>query len=64
MVKESDIPDNFDFTFPDGGSKYISSKMGKHSSIQVYTMCAGGYVDASDNDLMSTKWYNKTNKVG
>jgi len=25
---------------------------------------AAGYTDASSNDLMATKWFNKTNKVG
>ena len=27
-------------------------------------MATEGYANASDNDLMATKWFNKTNKVG
>lgn len=67
MVKDSKIPDNFDFTFSDGGKQvHLIEDGDKHSRVfkSYDSMRASGYVDASDNDLMSTKWYNKTNKVG
>jgi len=67
MVKDSDMPDNFDFTFSDGGKQvHLIEDGDKHSRVfkSYDSMRADGYVDASDNDLMSTKWYNKTNKVG
>ena len=67
MVKDADIPNNFDFTFSDGGKQvHLIEDGDKHSRVfkSYDSMIASGYVDASDNDLMSTKWFNNTNKVG
>jgi len=67
MVKDADIPENYDFTFSDGGKQvHLIEDGDKHSRVfKSYDfMRASGYVDASDNDLMSTKWFNNTNKVG
>ena len=67
MVKDADIPSNFDFTFSDGGKQvHLIEDGDKHSRVfkSYDSMIASGYVDASDNDLMSTKWFNNTNKVG
>lgn len=67
MVKDTELPDNYDIIFSDGG-KQIDLVEGhdRHSRVfeTLQDLVDAGYVDASSNDLMATKWYNNTNKVG
>ena len=62
------LPDNFCTIYSDGGklADTIDKFKERHSIVfkSLDDMLAEGYTNASDNDLMATKWFNKTNKVG
>ena len=62
------IPINFDFIFSDSGKQVnlIDKNKDRHTKIfkSSNELINEGYTDASKIDLYSTKWYNKTNKVG
>jgi len=62
------IPINFDFIFSDSGKQVnlIDKNKDRHTKIfkSSNELQKAGYTDASKIDLYSTKWYNKTNKVG
>ena len=62
------IPNNFDFIFSDSGkqSNLIDKAKDRHTKIfkSIDSLNKLGYADASKIDLMSTKWYNSTNRVG
>lgn len=62
------IPDNLDIIFSEGGKhdKLINTKIDRHARIfdTEQELINSGYVNASKNDLMATKFYNKSNKVG
>jgi len=44
----------------------IDEKKDRHTRIfhSHNELVSAGYTDASNIDLMATKWFNKTNKVG
>ena len=62
------IPDNLDIIFSEGGKhdKLINTKIDRHARIfdNKQELINSGYIDASKNDLMATKFFNKSNKVG
>ena len=62
------IPNNFDFIFSDSGKQVnlIDKTKDRHTKIfkSIDSLNKLAYTDASKIDLMSTKWFNKTNKVG
>ena len=62
------LPDNFCTIYSDGGklADTIDKFKERHSIVfkSLDDMLAEGYTNASDNDLMATKWFNKRNKVG
>lgn len=62
------IPDNLDIIFSEGGKhdKLINTKVDRHARIfdTKQELLKQGYIDASKNDLMATKFFNKSNKVG
>ncbi len=62
------IPDNLDIIFSEGGKhdKLINTKVDRHARIfdNKNDLIKNGYIDASKNDLMATKFFNKSNKVG
>lgn len=62
------IPDNLDIIFSEGGKhdKLINPKIDRHARIfdNKQELIKQGYIDASKNDLMATKFFNKSNKVG
>ena len=62
------IPDNLDIIFSEGGKhdKLINTKIDRHARIfdNKQELIKQGYIDASKNDLMATKFFNKSNKVG
>ena len=68
MLKNTNLPDNYDIIFSDSGKQkhMIDEKKDRHTKIfhSHDDLVSAGYTDASDIDLMATKWFNKTNKVG
>ena len=68
LFRDVDLPDNFCTIYSDGGklADTIDKNNERHSVVfkSLTDMDSEGYVNASDNDLMATKWFNKTNKVG
>lgn len=68
MFLDTDLPSNFDIIFSDSGKqKHLINPL-KHRHTKIFAIHAdleaAGYTDASSIDLMATKWFNKTNKVG
>jgi hypothetical protein len=68
MLKNTNLPDNYDIIFSDSGKQkhLIDEKKDRHTRIfhSHNELVSAGYTDASNIDLMATKWFNKTNKVG
>ena len=68
MVKKNNIPDNFDFIFSDSGTEkhLINTENDRHTKIfnSRNDITIHGYVDASSNDLLATKWFNKNHRIG
>ena len=68
MLKNTNLPDNYDIIFSDSGKQkhLIDEKKDRHTRIfhSHNELISAGYTDASSIDLMATKWFNKTNKVG
>jgi len=68
MVKKADIPDNFDFIFSDSGKQkhLIDKKNDRHTKIfsSVDKLNLHGYVDASNYDVLATKWFSDNNRIG
>jgi len=62
------IPNNLDIIFSEGGKhdKLINTKIDRHARIfnNKQELIKQGYVDASKNDLLATKFFNSSNKVG
>lgn len=62
------IPDNLDIIYSEGGKhdKLINTKIDRHARIfdNKEELTKQGYIDASKNDLMATKFFNTSNKVG
>ena len=62
------IPNNLDIIFSEGGKhdKLINTKIDRHARIfdNKQELIKQGYIDASKNDLMATKFFNTSNKVG
>lgn len=62
------IPDNLDIIFSEGGKhdKLIDTKIDRHARIfdTEQELIESGYINASKNDLMATKFFNTSNKVG
>ena len=68
MFLDTELPENFDIIFSDSGKqKHLINPL-KHRHTKIFAIHAdleqAGYTDASSIDLMATKWFNKTNKVG
>ena len=68
MFLNTDLPSNFDVIFSDSGKqKHLINPL-KHRHTKIFAIHGdleqAGYTDASSIDLMATKWFNKTNKVG
>jgi len=68
MLKSVTLPANYDVIFSDSGKQkhLINEKKDRHTKIfhSHNDLVSAGYTDASNIDLMATKWFNKTNKVG
>ena len=67
LIKESDIPSNFDFIFSDSGKqKHLIKKTDRQTKIfkSEKELNDFGFINAMENDLDATKWFNPSNKVG
>jgi len=62
------IPENFDYILSTDGKhrKYVDKSTDRHAVIfnTVEELEAAGYVNASENDLLATRWYSENKKVG
>ena len=61
-------PDNFDIIFSEGGTKDHLIDRTKHRHCRIFdsyeAMAQADYVNAMDSDVMATKWFNQSSKVG
>lgn len=68
MFLNTSLPDNYDIIFSDSGKQKSLIKPLKHRHTKIFStsfaLQEAGYTDASSVDLMATKWFNNTNKVG
>ena len=68
MLKNANLPDNYDIIFSDSGKQkhLIDETKDRHTRIfnSHSKLITAGYVDASSIDLMATKWFSDTHKVG
>jgi hypothetical protein len=68
LFLDLDIPDNYDIIFSEGGTRDDLIDYNTHRHARIFddykTMNQAGYVDAMKSDLMATKWFNDSNKVG
>ena len=62
------IPDNFDYILSTDGKQreHVDKSTDRHAVIfkTVEELESAGYVNASDNDLLATRWYSDNKKVG
>ena len=65
---EGEIPDNFDYILStDGKQRYhVDKHTDRHAVIfkTLNELEQAGYVNASENDLLATRWHNSNNKIG
>ena len=68
MMLYTDLPSNYDIIFSNSGKQkhLINEKKHRHTKIfsSYSDLVSAGYTDASSIDLMATRWFNDTNKVG
>ncbi len=68
MMLKTSLPDNYDIIFSDSGKQKHLIDETKHRHTKIFSSHAdldrASYTDASSIDLMATKWFNNTNKVG
>jgi len=62
------MPDNFDIIYSEGGKRddLIDYKKHRHCRIfdDVEALEGAGYVNAMKSDVMATKWFNQSSRVG
>jgi len=68
MMLKTSLPSNYDIIFSDSGKQKHLINERKHRHTKIFSshsdLVSNDYVDASSIDLMATKRFNKTNKVG
>ncbi len=68
MMLKTSLPSNYDIIFSDSGKQKHLIDERKHRHTKIFSSHAdldrASYTDASSIDLMATKWFNNTNKVG
>ena len=68
FLDRDDIPDNYDIIFSEGGTRDDLIDYDNHRHARIFNtyeeMHDAGYVDAMASDVMATKWFNPSNKVG
>ena len=62
------MPDNFDIIYSEGGTRDDLIDYTKHRHCRIFddveALEGAGYVNAMKSDVMATKWFNQSNKVG
>jgi hypothetical protein len=68
FIRGIQLPENFDLIFSLGSTKdeLINQETERHSKIfySAEEMIDQGYTDASEYDLLATKWFTENNKIG
>jgi hypothetical protein len=68
MLMKAELPENYDVIFSNSGKQKHLINARKHRHTKIFSthsdLMAGNYVDASKLDLMATKWFSKSKKVG
>ena len=68
LFLDQDMPSNFDIIYSEGGTRddLIDYSKDRHCKIfnDIESLNNAGYVCAMDSDVMATKWFNRSNKVG
>jgi len=68
MMLYTDLPSNYDIIFSNSGKQkhLINERQHRHTKIfsSHSDLVSAGYVDSSSIDLMATRWFSDTNKVG
>jgi hypothetical protein len=68
FIRGIELPENFDLIFSLGSTKdeLIDQETERHSKIfySAEEMIDQGYTDASEYDLLATKWFTENNKIG
>jgi hypothetical protein len=68
FIRGIELPENFDLIFSLGSTKdeLINQESERHSKIfySAEEMIDQGYTDASEYDLLATKWFTQNNKIG
>ena len=68
MMLKTSLPSNYDIIFSDSGKQKNLINERKHRHTKIFQnsndLISAGYANASSIDLMATRWFNKTNKVG
>jgi hypothetical protein len=68
FIRGIHLPENFDLIFSLGSTKdeLIDQESERHSKIfySAEEMIDQGYTDASEYDLLATKWFTENNKIG
>jgi hypothetical protein len=68
MMLKTSLPSNYDIIFSDSGKQKHLINEQKHRHTKIFSttsdLISAGYTDSSSIDLMATRWFNKTLKVG
>jgi hypothetical protein len=68
MMLKASLPSNYDIIFSDSGKQKHLIDEQKHRHTKIFSttsdLISAGYTDSSSIDLMATRWFNDTNKVG
>ena len=68
MLMKAELPENYDVIFSNSGKQKHLIDERKHRHTKIFSissdLIAENYIDASKLDLMATKWFSKSKKVG
>jgi hypothetical protein len=68
MMLKASLPDNYNIIFSDSGKQkhLIDERQHRHTKIfsSHSDLVSAGYVDSSSIDLMATRWFSTTHRVG
>ena len=68
MLLKADLPDNYDIIFSDSGKQKNLINERRHRHTKIFSshsdLVDADYVDATNVDLMATRWFNENKKVG
>ena len=62
------MPENFDIIYSEGGTRDDLIDYNNHRHCKIFddmeSLVSAGYTSAMESDVMATKWFNRSNKVG